>query len=273
MASLGRLALRPQCTSCTRRITQLGLDAWRPQQQVRNVSKAVKEAERNIVVKLLKDINRFGPAGSYVPVNRSMMRNRWFPSRTADYVPFTQLKQLKAEGVSLVRDTEFGLYRAPVEDEDASGNVQAKPYVRPVEIDVLSPERAMELLTTFAPPTIDFTRQPIDQDQVLSKPRYGATGAADILTAAAMSNKPKTPANGIYGSVSTADVVASIRAALSHNDEAARVIITENDIRFIEGHAEGDESRVKQLGKFKVEITVPGAEAPIIRSIRIRAKE
>jgi hypothetical protein len=45
-------------------VTRLGFDAWRPQQQVRNKSKAAREAERNIVVKLLLDVPRFGRAGT-----------------------------------------------------------------------------------------------------------------------------------------------------------------------------------------------------------------
>lgn len=131
----------------------------------------------------------------------------------------------------------------------------------------------MELLTTFIPPTIDFARQPIEHDSPVSRPRYGTSDAADILTAAAMANKPKAVENGIYGSVSTADVVATIKAALAHNDEAARVILTEGDVRFTEGQADGDSSRVKHLGTFKVEIQIPGAESALTRNVRVRAKE
>jgi hypothetical protein len=131
----------------------------------------------------------------------------------------------------------------------------------------------MELLTTFIPPTIDFARQPIEEDKVQMKPRYGVSDAADILSQVAMANKHKPAANGIYGSVSTVDIVATIKSALAHNDEAARVILTENDVRFVEGHVEGDASRVKQLGTFKVEIMVPDADSPIIRTVRVRAKE
>ena len=129
----------------------------------------------------------------------------------------------------------------------------------------------MELLNTFVPPTIDFHRQRIEQDRE-SKQRVGATGAADILTAAAMANKPKAHADAIYGSVSTADVVNTIRGALAHNDEAARVILNEADVHFVTGHEEGDTSRVKQLGVFKLEIRLPGAEEPLVRNIRIREK-
>jgi len=129
----------------------------------------------------------------------------------------------------------------------------------------------MELLNTFVPPTIDFYRQRIEHEE--PKQRYGASGAADILTAAAMETKAKVPTNAIYGSVSTADLVSTIRGALAHNDEAARVILNEADVSFVTGHEEGDASRVKQLGVFKVEIQLPGAEEPLVRNVRIRAKE
>ncbi|KAJ4378159.1 hypothetical protein N0V83_000992 [Neocucurbitaria cava] len=90
---------------------------------------------------------------------------------------------------------------------------------------------------------------------------------------APMGSKAKAPTDAIYGSVSTADLVATIKGALAHNDEAARVMLNESDVRFVSGHEEGDASRVKQLGVFKVEIRLPGTEEPLIRNIRIRAKE
>ena len=131
----------------------------------------------------------------------------------------------------------------------------------------------MELLTTFAPATLVFDRQPIEQEKTESRPqpRYGASNAADILTAAAMASKPKTPENGIYGSVSTGDIVNQIKQALAHNEEAARVILTEGDVSFLNAPG-GESARLKQLGAFTVEIKVPGADAPMTRNVRIRAK-
>ncbi|KAF2828576.1 hypothetical protein CC86DRAFT_346913 [Ophiobolus disseminans] len=270
MASISRSSLLPQCTSCVRRFTRQNLDAW-GSQQTRNISKKAKEAERNIVVKLLKDVPRYGRAGSYVPLNPSLMRNRWFPARVADYVPVIQLKQLKAQELDLSRDFSYGV-RAKLEEaeEDEEDLVAARRYVRPIEIDVLSPERSIELLNTFVPPTIDFYRQRIEQERE-SRPRFGASGAADVLTAAAMASKPKAHADAIYGSVSTADVVTTIRGALAHNDEAARVILNEADVKFLTGHEGEDTSRVKQLGVFKLEIQL-GAEEPLLRNVRVREK-
>lgn len=88
-----------------------------------------------------------------------------------------------------------------------------------------------------------------------------------------MGSKAKAHPDAIYGSVSTADLVSTIKAALAHNDEASRVILNESDVRFLSGHEEGDASRVKQLGVFKVEIRLAGAEEALVRNIRIRAKE
>jgi len=130
----------------------------------------------------------------------------------------------------------------------------------------------MELISTFVPPTIDFARQPIEQEKTEPK-RYGASSAADILNAAMTASKPKDVANAIYGSVSSADVVATIKSALAHNDEAARVNLSESDVKFITGHEGDDGSRVKQLGTFRVEILVPGADEPLSRNVRVRAKE
>lgn len=133
----------------------------------------------------------------------------------------------------------------------------------------------MELIDTFVPPTIDFSRQAIEQDRQIEEEttRHGVSAAADILSSIMLKEKPKANPNAIYGSVTTADIVATIKSALAHNDEAARVLLTDSDVKFISGYEEDDTSRVKQLGTFKVEIQLSGAEEPIQRTIRVRAKE
>jgi len=59
--------------------------------------------------------------------------------RLADYVPAVQLKQLKAEGVPIGRDTEFGVVR-PLHEEgnEADAEAERKHYVRPVEVNYLT---------------------------------------------------------------------------------------------------------------------------------------
>jgi hypothetical protein len=69
------------------------------------------------------------------------MRNRWFPMRVADYVPAIQLKRLKTEGVEMTRDFDFGVQlplQEVVEDDEGALQQARRPYVRPVEIELLS---------------------------------------------------------------------------------------------------------------------------------------
>jgi hypothetical protein len=68
------------------------------------------------------------------------MRNRWFPSRIADYVTPLQLKQLEKDGVDTSRDFTFGV-RVPLEETEEDQDLLQMPkqhYVRPIEIDMLS---------------------------------------------------------------------------------------------------------------------------------------
>jgi hypothetical protein len=71
------------------------------------------------------------------------MRNRWFPSRIADYVTPLQLKQLEKDGVDTSRDFTFGV-RVPLEETEEDQDLLQMPkqhYVRPIEIDMLSVRR------------------------------------------------------------------------------------------------------------------------------------
>ncbi|KAF2500144.1 hypothetical protein BU16DRAFT_534771 [Lophium mytilinum] len=267
MASIARSSLLPQCASCTRRFTRVGLDGWGSlQQQVRGKQKLVKPADI-AVVKLLKNVKGYGRRGTYIPISPAMMRNHWFPQGKASYVLPDQLKELKRQKVAIERDFEFGIEQPKVEKTEEEVELEAQHYVRPVEIELLSPERSMELITIFTPSTIDFVRQPIEDDNSSSDASLGASDSADILAAAEKAEKKASGMVGIYGSVTTADVATSIRQSLANNDEAARVTLAENEIRFVEGLVDGETSRVKHLGKFKVEIQVKGAEQPLLRSV------
>lgn len=66
------------------------------------------------------------------------MRNRWFPARVADYVPFTQMKQLKTQDIDMARDFSFGVRANLEEVEEEEEDFGPKHYVRPIEINVLS---------------------------------------------------------------------------------------------------------------------------------------
>ncbi|OCL13108.1 hypothetical protein AOQ84DRAFT_417129 [Glonium stellatum] len=274
MATLARSSLLPQCTSCARRYARLAFEGWRPlqqsQQQIRGKQKLAKPAD-TVTIKLLKDVRRFGRKGSCIPISAGQMRNRWYPSRIAEYVSANELKELKRQNVDIERDFTFGV-EIPAQEIVDTEEEQIKPYVRPIELEFLSPERSTELISIFVPQTIEFFRQPIESDTKESLEQHlGASDAADILRAAATST-PKPELTSIYGSVSTADVLTSIKAVLANNDEAARVILSESDIRFVEGLAAGETTRVKHLGRFAIEIQVKGVNAPIKRTVSVRAQ-
>lgn len=84
----------------------------------------------------------------------------------------------------------------------------------------------------------------------------------------------------IFGSVSTADMAESIKAALAQSTEGARVVVGAEDITIVQhgddeiGNqdkgVEGD--RLKALGDFQVEVRVKGGEA-VVRTVSVQAQE
>ena len=127
-----------------------------------------------------------------------------------------------------------------------------------------------------------FYRSPITdpEPEILepSTPRRAASSAAAVLDAASEPLKPSKPSLAtIYGSVSTADVVESIKALLSQTEEGARVVLAAEDVRLLVPEdvepqdigIEGD--RVKALGEFQVEARVKGGEA-VVRTVSVKAE-
>lgn len=73
----------------------------------------------------------------------------------------------------------------------------------------------------------------------------------------------------IYGSVTTTDVSNHIKEYVAYNDEASRVTLSEDDIRFT-GLSELEEStRVKHLGEYEVEISIKGTEGRVRRKLLV----
>ena len=127
-----------------------------------------------------------------------------------------------------------------------------------------------------------FYRSPItDAEPEVSEapaPRRAASPAAAVLDAASEPLKPpKTSLATIYGSVSSADIVDSMKAMLSRTEEGARVVLAAEDVKILvpEGvepqsiGIEGD--RLKALGEFQVEARVKGGEA-VMRIVSVRAQ-
>lgn len=103
-----RPTILPQCTSCLRRISSLGLQEWRSGQQVRGKKKMAR-APTTVTVRLTKDVPTFGRKGTYIPISIGRMRNEFFPTRAAEYVTPAQLKDMKAKNITAERDFQFGV--------------------------------------------------------------------------------------------------------------------------------------------------------------------
>lgn len=250
-------------------------------------------------------------SGALVPISPGAMRNMWFPRRIAEYVTIPELKRLRINNVAMERDFEFGitdlakdrgtahdanrdwqkdipsdikgmnnaqlrrasaLERAKMDPTDGEASM---PKV--MEVARVTPERSMELVELFVPPRLEFYRQPIIETKepekpVAERPRFGGA-AGDLL--AAREPKPKETRQAIYGSVSSHDILMAVRAVMSENDEAARVVLQESEIHPIDLSAEegAEAGKLKHVGDFIVEIKVKGTEQVIQRTVRILPQE
>lgn len=103
--------------------------------------------------------------------------------------------------------------------------------------------------------------------------RRNSSAAADLAAASAVS--PKTERVPIYGSVSSADIIESVKAALAETEEGARVVLGPEDVTIIRSDGEAsdiDADRFKTLGNFEVDIRVKGGDA-VRRTVSINPQE
>lgn len=70
-----------------------------------------------------------------------------------------------------------------------------------------------------------------------------------------------------------------MKAVLAENEEASKVVIGEEDVKFVvEGGQQQQEKsaetdRVKHLGEFEVEVRIRGTGAAVRRVVRVAAQE
>lgn len=239
-----------------------------------------------------------------MPVTIGQMRNKWFPSGIAEYVSFTELRSLRLRDIAFERDVNFGaevmdLGEEPADEEVGRGDSADWLHAydtapKAVMVEKIRPERAVELMDIFVPQQLDFYRQPIPSapaDPVQSEPERARTrntnaSAADDLLAvrAQMAEEERSRQaeeakkllpQPIYGSVSTYDVMVAFRTNLATNEEAARVVLDEDDIEFTTGTGGrmDDPTRVKQTGHFLVKIKVNGADKDLTRKVKVHAQD
>lgn len=240
------------------------------------------------------------------------MRNKWYPTGTADYVTMPELKKLRLTNTAVERDFNFGLddgrkvtndAMAPWQ-KDIPGDIKrmsneevvdASAFQKKTPVERLSPERSAELVEQFVRPRLEFYRQPILEEkkeegdaepeaatpEARRKAGYGSGAGAELLAARTggyvepqMEKKTQEP-QAIYGSVSPLDVLQAVRASLAEDDDAQRVVLAEQDVSFVElPETEGESSKVvKHVGEFAVEIKVKGAERAVRRVVVVIPQE
>lgn len=103
-------------------------------------------------------------------------------------------------------------------------------------------------------------------------PSIPASSAISAAAATAEANKPGKPEKrGIYGSVSTSDIAANLKAILAEDEEGVRVVLSHENISFVE--ETDDKDRVKHLGVFDIDIRLDGAPEVVRRTIQVNAQD
>ncbi|KAH9820945.1 Ribosomal protein L9, N-terminal domain [Teratosphaeria destructans] len=295
------LAPRPtQCWGCLRNYALLSENSTPTvpsalRQHVRG-KKKLANTSKTVPVRLLKDVKTFGRKDAIVPIAMGQMRNVWFPRGIAAYVTLPEQRMLRLNNVPVQRDFNFD--PAPIASNSAAADPETDDRMSRSEVqnasmfqkkaapERIDPERSIELIDIFVPPTgLEFYRQPIMEEKESEpvpepeKPKrntdLGLDAGAELLAARASAPKSKRP-QAIYGSVSTKDVLTAVKAALATNDEASRVALHEEDVQFVDMRkvqkgAEAD--RVKHVGDYVVEIGVKGVERRVRRPVKVIAQE
>jgi hypothetical protein len=77
----------------------------------------------------------------------------------------------------------------------------------------------------------------------------------------------------IFGSVSTTDIAQHLKRRIEHNEEAATIALSGDNIRFIDLKKDADTTKVKALGSYKVEISITGAPQPLSRFVEVVSED
>ena len=99
-------------------------------------------------------------------------------------------------------------------------------------------------------------------------PSLPAKAAVSVAAGGKTSSKPLEI--GIYGSVSTTDIALQLKASLAKDDRGALVKISPEDITFVDELE--DDTRVKHLGDFQIDIKPKGAPSSIRRTVCVIAE-
>ncbi|KAF4629314.1 hypothetical protein G7Y89_g8832 [Cudoniella acicularis] len=284
------LSRSPQCMTCIRRTaSSLGEKHMFPAgQQIRGKKKLAKQPNR-VNALLLKDIKRYGKKGSVLSINPGIMRNLWFPRRLAEYVTAARMQELGLKKDDIIDPVifrapeEIAVKKAVIKRADVMEAAEAKVEteaveetqnpvlgpVIPVEFESLTPEQATRIMADLLPPQLEFFRAPIITEQAPPK-RISPSITAKAAISAEASKGKEPQKTSIQGSVSTHDIATNITAVLAEDERGARIILSPEDISFVEKTKET--GHVEHIGTFGIDIRLKGAPNAVRRTIKVTAQ-
>ncbi|KAL8724342.1 MAG: hypothetical protein Q9166_008007 [cf. Caloplaca sp. 2 TL-2023] len=274
MPTLPKPAISSQCLGYLRHLA--GIHSVKPSQtfhqQIRGKKKNTK-GSHVVNVRLLEDIRGYGRKGSIIPIVPGRMRNMYYPQRKAEYVTEAQMRTMNQKDMVIERDFTFG-----VPQPEAIAQTPVEEAVN-AQMKLLAPNRASEVIETHVPPVIVFYRVPIATPEPEPEPPESLGNSINAIGGDApvrKASEPKpSPVTRIFGSVSAADIVDSIKAVLTMSDEGGRVVLAPEDIKIDEKQSDDvgiEIDRLKALGEYKIEVRLKGVD-PIQRLVSIRAQE
>ncbi|KAL8695870.1 MAG: hypothetical protein Q9224_003105 [Gallowayella concinna] len=273
MASLLKPVVSPQCLSCLRRLA--GIQSAKPtsvfHQQIRGKKKNAK-GPHVVNVRLLEDVRGYGRkvyVGSIIPIAPGRMRNIYYPQRKAEYVTTAQMRTTNQKDILVERDYSFGVPQPEATSQSVGDDAVD------VQMKLLAPKRAAEIIEAYIPPALIFYRVPIalpEPEPVPPEPIGNSINA--IGGEAPVTNSPvaKPSVTRIFGSVTTADIVESIKAVLAVSEEGARVVLAPEDIKIDEKESEDvgiEVDRLKVLGDYNIEVRLKGVD-PVRRLVSVK---
>ncbi|KAM3075722.1 Fructose-bisphosphate aldolase 1 [Clarireedia jacksonii] len=270
----------PSCLSCLRRTTAGLIDgSWFPRgQQIRGKKQLAKEKDHTVTVKLLSGMPGYGAKGKMVQVPPGLMRNKWYPSHIAVYVTPAELEALGSRKIVAPPDGSFGSRRVavqapvdlPSEPKEKKQKSRRERTTNSAGVEILSPERSSELLSRLLPPSLEFSRTAITIAPLPARRTSPSIPASSVISAAAGGNEKREPPKvAIYGSVSTTDIAANLKAILAEDEQGKRVVFGPEDITFV-GKTE-KKDQVTHVGTYEIDIKVKGADA-VRRTIRVNVQ-
>ncbi|KAK4449377.1 hypothetical protein QBC34DRAFT_404762 [Podospora aff. communis PSN243] len=253
------------CRACFRRLaqpfgmsatTQTTANAVSVLGQTRAKSTTMQAHDQGVIVRLLKDIPKFGREHAIFRVERGRMRNLWYPHKKAEYMTAQRFRELGLTKKDIgERDRSFSplgdLALATEEAVSQPEPVVAAPVVKAVPL--FDAEVFRDTVATAIPETLTFFRKPIPAPPPPPEARISPLIATQASAAALEAERAKIPIS-IYGSVSATDIVWRIKTLLANEPELASLKLEPQHITFL-GLPE-DSDRLKALGRCEVKISV-----------------